>query len=97
MFKWFSTVEAERFGIELAGFVLSELGASAAMGSTKFTVKAEKALLRADRRVREFKMRERMNFYKKAKLANTFLWTLKDSGCPPEYATELTEWLTFRL
>ena len=97
IFRWFSAAESERFARELAGFVLSELAGSSAKGDAKFTVKAEKALIRADQRVRDFKLRESMNVYKKAKLANAFLWTLKDAGCPPDYATSLTEWLTMRL
>lgn len=97
MFKWFAAGESERFGKELAAFVLSELSNSTSKHEAKFTAKAEKALVRADQRVREFKAREAMNVYKKAKLANAFLWTLKDSGCPPEYANQLTDWLSLRL
>ena len=26
-----------------------------------------------------------------------FLWTLKDAGCPEDYANQLTDWLTLRL
>jgi hypothetical protein len=95
--SWFSTSESVRFGRELATFVLSELSASLAKKDAKFTAKAEKALIRADKRVHEFTGRERMNFYKKAKLANAFLWTLKDAGCPEDYAKQLTDWLSFRL
>ena len=97
IFSWFSTSASVRFGQELATFVLSELSASMAKNDAKFTAKAEKALIRADQRVREFKAGERMNFYKKAKLANSFLWTLKDSGCPQDYANKLTDWLSVRL
>lgn len=97
MFSWFSSSESVRFGNELAAFVLSELSASATKADAKFTAKAEKALLRADQRVQEFKARERMNVYKKAKLANAFLWTLKDKGCTEEYAAKLTDWLSVRL
>ena len=97
IFSWFSTAESERFGRELATYVLSELSASNAKKEAKFGAKAEKALIRADVRVREFKVRERMNFFKKAKLANAFLWQLKDKGCPQDYADELTEWLSLRL
>jgi hypothetical protein len=97
IFSWFSTSASVRFGRELATFVLAELSASTAKKDAKFTAKAEKALVRADRRVREFKDGERMNFYKKAKLANAFLWTLKDAGCSQEYANQLTDWLSVRL
>ena len=97
MFSWFSTSESVRFGKELATFVLGELSGSKGKADAKFTAKAEKALIRADQRVRDFKARERMNVYKKARLANAFLWTLKDSGCSQEYANQLTDWLSVRL
>jgi hypothetical protein len=97
MFSWFSTSESVRFGQELAAFVLSELSSSTGKADAKFTAKAEKALLRADQRLQEFKARERMNVYKKAKLANAFLWTLKDKGCTEQYANQLTDWLSVRL
>lgn len=97
MFNWFSSSESVRFGKELAGFVLGELAGISAKGDTKFTAKAEKLLVRADQRVQEFRARERLNVYKKAKLANAFLWALRDAGCSPEYANQLTDWLSVRL
>jgi len=97
MFSWFSSSESVRFGHELATFVLAELSGSARKGDAKFTAKAEKALVRADQRVREFKARERLNVYKKGKLANAFLWKLRDSGCSQDYANQLTDWLSVRL
>jgi hypothetical protein len=97
MFSWFSSSESVRFGKDLANFVLAELSGSATKNDAKFTAKAEKALVRADQRVHEFKARERLNVYKKAKLANAFLWTLKDRGCSQEYANSLTDWLSVRL
>jgi len=97
MLNWFSSTESVRFGNELATFVLSELAASTAKDQAKFAAKAERALLRADQRLQEFKARERLNVYKKAKLANSFLWTLRDSGCTNEYADQLTSWLSSRL
>ena len=78
-------------------FVLSELAGSTEKRADKFSGKVEKVLVRADQRVRDFKVRERLNVYKKAKLANAFLWTLKDNGCSPEYANQLTDWLSVRL
>lgn len=97
MLSWFSTSASVRFGQDLAAFVMSELAAAGAKKDTKFSAKAEKALIRADQRVREFRGQERMNFYKKAKLANAFLWSLKDAGCPEEFANQLTDWLSVRL
>jgi hypothetical protein len=97
MLGWFDTRESVRFGRELAREVLETLATSAAKHDAKFTAKVEKALIRTDGKVRAFAARERMNFYKRSKLANEFLWALRDGGCSPEYAKQLTEWLTFRL
>ena len=97
MLGWFDTKESVRFGRELAQDILGTLQASTAKREGKFTAKAEKALIKLDAKVRAFTGRERMNFYKRSKLANEFLWALQDGGCSPEYARELTEWLTFRL
>ena len=97
MFSWFSTQASEQFGKELATSLLAELTGLVNKSDAKFSAKAEKVLALADGRLQEFKLRERMNFFKKAKLANAFLWSLGDSGCPPEYANRLTDWLSVRL
>lgn len=95
--KWFDAGAAARFGTELAMLVMDDLSGSVQKRDAKFAAKAEKALVKAARRTEQFKSRERLNFYKKSKLANAFLWTLKDRGCPEAYADELTKWLTLRL
>jgi len=97
IFNWFSAAESKRFGHELAGFILAEMKGSLNKRDDKFVAKAEKTLQRAATKIREFESRERMNVYKRAKLANAFLWALKDAGCPDDYANELTEWVTVRL
>jgi hypothetical protein len=97
MFSWFDTRPSVQFARDLAQDLLKTLVSSTEARDAKFKVKAEKALIRADARVREFRRVHAMNFYKRSKLANTFLWTLRDGGCPADYATELTEWLTYRL
>jgi len=97
MFSWLSTKASEQFGKDLASSLLADLTGLVNKSDAKFSAKAEKVLALADARLHEFKARERMNFYKKAKLANAFLWALRDSGCPPEYANRLTDWLSVRL
>jgi len=97
MLQYFNTQDTERFARELAQELLTELGASIGKKEAKFAAKAEKVLIRADRKVQGFKASQKLNFYKRSKLANAFLWTLKDGGCPDAYAKELTEWLTYRL
>ena len=97
MLAWLNTKESVRFGNDLARELLVVIASSPKARDAKFAARVEKALIKADGQVRDFRTRERMNFYKKSKLANAFLWALKDGGCSPEYANELTEWLTYRL
>jgi hypothetical protein len=98
LFGWFRASEAEAFGKELAAFMVSELeGKLTASLDAKGKKKAEKAMVKADRKVQDFRARHRLNFYKKSKAANTFLWELKEAGWPPEVANQMTEWLTLRL
>jgi hypothetical protein len=95
--KWFASGPAEDFARELAGFIYSELKGSVGKRDAKFGSRAEKILSRAEGRVRDFKAREALNFWTRSKLANTFLWTLKDEGCPDDYAKELAQWLAIRI
>lgn len=88
---------SEAFGAELATFVMKELSHSMEKRDKKFTDKAAKVLVKAGRKLDAFRKVETLNFYKKSKLANSFLWGLKDAGCPHDYANELTRWLTTRL
>jgi len=97
LFDWFSAREAQAFGKELAAFLVGELRADLKPLNAKQTKKAEKAMVKAARKVEDFRAGHRLNFYKKSKLANTFLWELKESGWPPEVANQMTDWLTMRL
>lgn len=96
MFNWFRTEKAEAFAADLARFVLTELDRNT-MKAHKFEAKAERTLQKVEVRLQAFKRDNKLNFYSRSKFANSFLWTLKDAGCPSEYASQLTEWLTLRL
>jgi len=95
--KMLDAKPSETFGKELAAFIMKDLSDSIGKRDKKFTEKAAKVLVKAGRKVDDFRKAERLNFYKKSKLANAFLWGLKDAGCPHDYTNELTRWLTVRL
>lgn len=97
LFDWFDTREARAFGQELAAFLVAELRGDLKPLDNKQTRKAEKTMVRAAGKVQDFRARHRLNVYKKSKLANTFLWALKEAGWPPEVANQMTDWLTMRL
>ena len=98
MFKWFDTSPAEAFARELSAFMVAELrGTRLDSLDNKGRKKAERAMERGARKVQDFRTGHKMNFYKKSKLANAFLWSLKDAGWPESYANQMTDWLTLRL
>ena len=94
---WFDSKDAEAFARDLAKFIISELAGRMNARDAKFTARAEKTIAKAARQLQDFKARNALNLYTRSRLANAFLWALKDEGCPTEYADELTEWLTLRL
>ena len=97
LFGWFRAAEAQAFGKELAGFMVTQLKGNLKPMDARGKKHAEKTMAVADRKVQDFRSKHRLNAYKKAKLANTFLWSLKEAGWPPEVANQMTDWLTMRL
>jgi tetratricopeptide (TPR) repeat protein len=94
LLEWFNARDAANAGVALA----DTLARSAAQRSAKDTRKGEagalQALLqRADREVSTL----RLNFYKKAKLANSFKWRLIENGVEPSVADEVTQTLILHI
>lgn len=96
LFGWFRTAHAEKFGKELAASMVQELPELRSLGA-KDRKRADKTMERAARRIDEFRAANRLGVLQKAKLANAFLWTLKDAGWPEQAAAQMTDWLTMRL
>jgi hypothetical protein len=94
---WLDASEGEAFAKGLANKLSEDMAGAASASDAKYRSKLDKALTRLQRQVEQFKATHRLNFYKKSRMANAFLWTLKDKGYPPEVAAELTDWLTLRL
>ncbi|OWG14319.1 hypothetical protein KDK82_3564 [Delftia sp. K82] len=97
MIKFFQTKHVKMFGKDLAGFIMGELNSSQMKKDAKFMEKAQKTLVKTDRLVQKFKLENKLNFYQRSQLANSFLWHLRDEGCPDEYARQLTEWLVMQM
>jgi hypothetical protein len=95
---WFRTSDAEAFGHDLADFMIRELeGKLTSSLDAKAKKKAERVMRLAEGRVQDFRAKHSLNFFKRAKAANAFLWKLKDAGWPLPAANQMTDWLTMRL
>ena len=59
----------------------------------KLTEKFERVVLNA----KAFSANNKLNFYKRAKLANTLQWKLKEAGYPEDFVRQVVELVVFNL
>ncbi len=97
MLDWFNSREAAQVGTALADEFAPRTAPAAARANDAVHREPAKALQellrRADREVRTL----RLNFYKKAKFANSFKWRLIENGVAREVADEVTQSLLLHL
>ena len=94
LLEWFNAHDAANAGVALADSLAPSVGPRSAKDARKQEAGALQALLeRADREVRTL----RLNFYKKAKFANSFKWRLIENGVKPSIADEVTQSLILHL
>jgi Flp pilus assembly protein TadD len=97
MIDWFNAREAAQIGASLADEFARPAAPGAARGNKTVQGEAsgalEALLRRADREVRSL----RLNFYKKAKFANSFKWRLIENGVAQRIADEVTQSLVLHL
>jgi tetratricopeptide (TPR) repeat protein len=96
--EWFDASEAAKIGVELADqFAPQQLTRATTHVNQSVPSKQGDELLailqRADRDVRVL----RLNFYKKAKFANSFKWRLLENGVEKTLADEVTQRLVLHL
>jgi tetratricopeptide (TPR) repeat protein len=94
--EWFDASEAGKIGAELADQFAPLHAARARMHESASTKQGNDLLVilqRADREVRAL----RLNFYKKAKFANSFKWRLIENGIEPSIADSVTQSLILHL
>jgi tetratricopeptide (TPR) repeat protein len=97
IFNWLDASKAVEFGIALADQLAPRAGSGKLQpGKTKPQALVEalvEIFLRADHGVRATDL----NFYKRAKLANSFKWRLIENGVEPAFANEVTQSLILHL
>jgi len=96
--QWFDVSEATKIGVELADQFAPKQGPRAAAHGNQSALGKQAdelhlILERADREVRGL----RLNFYKKAKFANSFKWRLLENGVEKTLADEVTQRLVMHL
>jgi tetratricopeptide (TPR) repeat protein len=93
LLEWFNAHDAASAGVALADSLAPSAARSAKDSHNQEAGALQALLQRADREVRPL----RLNFYKKAKFANSFKWRLIENGVEPSIADELTQSLVLHL
>lgn len=97
MFSWLSAKKSEAFGAELAALLIELMPNDATLGEGKRLSKSNYAKDKMQKRIRQFKQEEILNFYKTAKLLNTFKWALKDAGYDAALTDDFAKWILISL
>ena len=95
--SWFSAAQEQAFGKVLAEFYIARVPFESPFSAKKFAVKTQDTLKKMETQIARFNAEHKLNVYKKAKLGNSFKWTLRDAGYDGDYVNELTEWLMVHL
>jgi hypothetical protein len=86
---WFDTRTSVDFATRIAAEIREAMPPSDEAPGRKEAGKRAKKLERISERARGFSRDNRLNFYKKAKLANTLKWHLKDAGYSDAFVREM--------
>jgi tetratricopeptide (TPR) repeat protein len=93
MLDWFNSRDAAQIGAALADEFAPPGSPANTPGSSSGSKSIERLLMRADSEVRLL----RLNFFKKAKFANSFKWRLIENGVARETADDVTQSLVMHL
>lgn len=93
MFVWLSTKKSTEFGKELAKILMELVPQDASLNDSKRLSKSNYAKEKMRKRILQFKQEEILNFYKTAKLLNSFKWELKDAGYEQELTNTFASWI----
>lgn len=89
MLSWFDARDAQQFGNTLADFYIER--APKDLDDKKTQKKKQDTVQKLVAQVEIYKVKNKLNLYKKAKLGNAFKWKLLDAGYPESLADELTK------
>lgn len=95
IFDFLDSSAVEAFGKELALYFINKFPLQAQ--KEKSLAKRKEVITKMLYKIEQFKQKNTLNFYKKAKFGNVFQWTLKDAGYSDELIGELTKELLLKL
>ena len=96
MFSWFDARDAQQFGLSLAEFFIQRVPLEGSGKKNKSKGKKQEVLEKMHLQLLQFKMKNKLNVYKKAKLGNSFKWRLLEADYDPTLVDELTKELLLK-
>jgi hypothetical protein len=94
---WFNACEAEKFGKSLAQFFIKRIPLSAKGGKSKALAKQLETVDKMHLQIEQFKLSNKLNIYKKAKLGSAFKSELIVAGYEPAFVDQVTKGLVHKL
>jgi lipoprotein NlpI len=91
MFSWFNANDAQQFGTTLADFFIERVSLDDLAKKEKASQKKQEVVQKMIQQIGIYKTNNKINLFKKAKLANSFKWKLLDANYPSELVDELTK------
>jgi hypothetical protein len=97
MFSWLSSTRSVKFAEDLATAVMGMVPNDKTLSEAKRLSKSNYAKEKLGKKIHAFKQEEILNFYKTAKLLNTFKWALKDAGYDEAFIDGFAAWVFLKL
>ena len=96
LLAWFDVSEARNFGKTLADFYIEKIPPNST-DQKKIAKKEQDVISKMLQQITQFKLKHKLNIYKKAQLGNTFKWELKNAGYNSAFIDALTTQLMIAL
>lgn len=96
MINWLDARDAQKFGTTLAEFFMERIPLEMPHKKIKSLAKKQEVLDKMFLQIQIFKMKHKLNIYKKAKLGNAFKWKLLEADYDPALVDELTKVLMLK-
>jgi hypothetical protein len=96
-FDWFDAHNAEVFGETLAQFFLKYIPVTTERLNDKAFAKQIEVVDKMNLQIEQFKLANKLNIYKKAKLGNAFREKLISAGHKPAFVDQITKGLLYKL
>ena len=95
--KWFDASDAEKFGQDLAQFFIQRIPLATEKGKSKNLAKQLEVVDKMYLKIEQFKLNNKLNVFKKAKLGSAFKFELLNAGYEPAFVDKVTKGIMLKL